>query len=268
MTRDGVAELSALARRSAREAGALVFHGRPDVLSRETKSSPTDVVTEMDKASEDLLRTLILRARPDDGILGEEGGERKGSSGVRWVIDPIDGTTNYLYGLPVWAVSVGVEVDGQTVAGVVEAPAISRSYWAVLGGGAFEEILHPASLEPITPARRLHCSGQELLAHALVSTGFGYSASRRAEQAEDLRRIAPRVRDIRRLGAASLDLAWVAAGYTDAYYETGLHAWDLCAGSLIATEAGAVVWTDPDPTQGLSLASTPGIYEAMRALVR
>ena len=233
----------------------MLVEERPEVLVSDAKSSPTDVVTQMDRASEALLVERILRERPDDGILGEEGGERRGSSGVRWILDPVDGTTNYLYGLPVWAVSVGVEVGGAVVAGVVEAPALDRRYLAARGNGAWEE--HAGRRRSLRP------SACETLSLALVSTGFGYSAERRALQAEDLRHLAPRVRDIRRLGAASLDLAWVGAGYVDAYFETGLQPWDVAAGGIIAQEAGAVVVTRPGAggTDDLTVAAAPGIAD-------
>lgn len=241
----------------ARAGGELALHERPDDLVTDTKSSPTDVVTEMDRATEELLVSRILAQRPDDGILGEEGGERAGSSGIRWVLDPIDGTTNYLYGLPIWAVSVAAECDGVVVAGVVEAPALGRRYLAARGFGAWEE--------RGGQRRRLSASSGTSLAEALVSTGFAYSAERRARQAEDLRGVAPLVRDIRRLGAASIDLAWVGAGYVDAYFESGLHAWDVAAGGLIAEEAGAVVELLPSSLDGgdITLATAPGIHEAL-----
>ena len=136
---DLVDQLMALALDAARAGGDLALHERPDDLITDTKSSPTDVVTEMDRATEELLVAMILDRRPDDGILGEEGGERPGTSGVRWVLDPIDGTTNYLYGLPIWAISVAAECEGVVVAGVVDAPALGRRYFARRGGGAWEE---------------------------------------------------------------------------------------------------------------------------------
>lgn len=251
-------DLLALALEVARAGGEFAFHERPDTLIADTKSSPTDVVTQMDRATESLLVTAILAQRPDDGILGEEGGERIGSSGVRWILDPIDGTTNYLYRLPVWAVSVGVEVDGVVVAGVVEAPALGRRYLARRGAGAWEEV--GSARRPLAAAQ-----GQ-VLAEALVSTGFAYTSERRAQQAEDLRELAPLVRDIRRLGAASIDLAWVGAGYVDAFFESGLHAWDVAAGGLIAAEAGAVVSVLSAPTlEGeITLAAAPGVHDALR----
>ena len=247
------ADLLALAASVARESGRMLVEDRPEVLVSDSKSSPTDVVTQMDRASEALLVEGILRVRPDDGILGEEGGERPGASGIRWILDPVDGTTNYLYGLPIWAVSVGVERDGVIVAGVVEAPALDRRYFASIGGGAWEE--RGGQIRALRP------TGCESLGMALVSTGFGYTAERRARQAEDLRDLAPRVRDIRRLGAASLDLAWVGAGYVDAYFETGLHPWDVAAGGLIAQEAGARVVSRPGPVEDLTVAAAPGIAD-------
>lgn len=252
-----VDELLALALDVARAGGELALHERPVDLITDTKSSPTDVVTEMDRATEELLVTRILARRPDDGILGEEGGERTGTSGVRWVLDPIDGTTNYLYGLPIWAVSVAAEVDGVVVAGVVDAPALGRRYAAARGAGSWED-------GPLG-RRVLQASAGRSLAEALVSTGFAYTSERRAQQAEDLRALAPLVRDIRRLGAASLDLAWVGAGYVDAYFESGLHAWDVAAGGLIAREAGAIVSMLPavSPLGEVTVAATPGVHDAL-----
>lgn len=254
-------ELLALALDAARAGGDLALNHRPVDMATDTKSSPTDVVTEMDKATEELLVTRILSRRPDDGILGEEGGERLGSSGVRWVLDPIDGTTNYLYGLPIWAVSVAAEVDGQVVAGVVEAPALGRRYIASFGGGAWEETA--------AGRRRLSASPCVSLAESLVSTGFAYTSERRAQQAEDLRGLAPLVRDIRRLGAASLDLAWVGAGYVDAFFESGLHAWDVAAGGLVAQEAGAVVTVlrAAESLGDVTVAAAPGVHDALCAIV-
>jgi len=215
----------------ARQLGELAAagrgHGRLAVAS--TKSSPTDVVTAMDTAAERLAADLLRAARPDDGLLGEEGADRPGSSGVRWVVDPIDGTVNYLYGIPAWGVSVAAEASGRIVAGVVHNPVVGETWTAVHGGGAHLD------------GRRIAVSGQDQLAGALVATGFGYQAKRRARQAEVLRRVLPVVRDVRRIGAASLDLCAVACGRVDAFYERGLKPWDLAAGGLVAREAGARV---------------------------
>ena len=223
-------ELLAVARAAAAEAGKLLVEGRPaDLGVAQTKSSPTDVVTEMDTAAEKTIRAAIRRHRPDDGFLGEEGGSEDGASGVRWVIDPIDGTVNYLYGLPAWAVSIGAEVDGVAVAGVVLAPQLGEEYTAVRGGGSF------------LGDRRLRVNEPEALAQSLIATGFGYRAERREVQGRIVAGLLGQVRDIRRGGSAALDLCSVAAGRVDGYYERGTHAWDRSAGALIAEEAGARV---------------------------
>ena len=222
------AELLELAERLAREAGEMLLDGADGLrVDVSTKSSGTDMVSEMDRASEALIVKGILAERPDDAILGEETGGRDGTSGVRWVIDPLDGTTNYLYRHPTWSVSIGVEVDGEAHAGVVAAPGLDEVFSAVRGSGA---TLNGA---PIA------VSDADDLASALVGTGFGYLASRRAAQAAVLPELLPEVRDIRRNGVASLDLCWVACGRLDAYFEAGGQPWDVAAGLLIATEAGA-----------------------------
>lgn len=229
MTSTDPRELLRLATEVAGEAGQLAAKGQEQVGVLDTKSTPTDVVTEMDQASERLIRERIRAARPDDAFLGEEDGSSTGASGVRWIVDPIDGTVNYLYGRHDWAVSIAVEIDGEIVAGVVEAPVRSETYAALRGGGA-------------------SCNGAELhvrpappLELALVATGFGYEATRRAHQAQVLRTVLPRVRDIRRAGSGSLDLCAVALGEVNAYYERGLNLWDWGAAALVAEEAGARV---------------------------
>ena len=223
-------KLAELAREIAEEAGRMLVDGRPGNLGVErTKSSPTDVVTEMDTAAERLIRDRIGAVRPDDGLLGEEGGGQPGTSGVTWVVDPIDGTVNYLYDLPAWSVSIGVEVDGVAVAGAVVAPRLGEVYTAWLGGGAWCNG-KPISARPGTG-----------LAGALVATGFGYQAQRRSRQGEIIAALLPRVRDIRRAGSAALDLCSVACGRVDGYFERGTQVWDRSAGGLIASQAGAVV---------------------------
>lgn len=244
-------ELLELARAAAAEAGKLLVDGRPERLGvAQVKSSPTDVVTEMDTAAERLIRAAIRARRPDDGFLGEEGGAQAGASGVRWVVDPIDGTVNYLYGLPAWAVSIGAEVDGVTVAGVVLAPAMGEEYTAVRGGGAWLD------------GRRLAVSRPESMDRALIATGFGYRAERRAVQGRIAGELLPRVRDIRRGGSAAIDLCAVAAGRVDGYYERGTHSWDRAAGSLVATEAGAVVegFHGAPASEEMVLAAGPGLF--------
>jgi myo-inositol-1(or 4)-monophosphatase len=223
-------ELLDLAVDVAREAGELLLRGRKGTVeAAATKSSPTDVVTALDRASEELVLRRLLSARPGDGVLGEEGADEEGSSGVRWIVDPLDGTVNFLYRMPNWAVSIGAEVDGEVVAGVVHAPALGLTYTATAGGGAEGN------------GMRLHGSAVASLEKALVGTGFGYTVSRREAQVAVLTRVIKRVRDIRRMGSASLDLCAAAAGLLDAYYERGLQPWDHAAGGLIAREAGLIV---------------------------
>lgn len=225
------AELLAVARRAAREAAALVAQRRAAGVSvAATKSSSVDPVTEADRASEELLRRVIGAARPDDAFLGEEGGEHDGaaaSTGVRWVVDPIDGTVNFLYGLPEYAVSVAAEVDGEVEAGVVLNVATGVEYSALRGGGAWRDA-EPLSVRAPAP-----------LEQRLVLTGFSYDAERRVRQAGSVGRLIGRVRDIRRMGSCALDLCHVAEGSADAYVEEGVNLWDHAAGALIAREAGA-----------------------------
>jgi myo-inositol-1(or 4)-monophosphatase len=235
-------DLLELACRVAVAAGRLLIGsgGRPEVVA--TKSSPTDVVTEADRAAEALIRDLIGDARPGDRILGEEGGETGSGSEVRWIVDPLDGTVNYLYGLPDWAVSVAAEVDGAVVAGAVFVPRRNELFSAGLGGGAW---LSSGALdwrgEDTEPPVRLACNTDVPLDRALVATGFGYEAGRRLVQGEVVAGVLPRVRDIRRGGSAAVDLCSVASGSVDAYYERGVNLWDIAAGALIASEAGARV---------------------------
>ena len=221
-------ELRDLAARVASAAAVLVAdRASGDVRVADTKSSSVDVVTEADRASEQLIRDLLLAARPDDSILGEEGEDHVGGSGVTWVVDPIDGTVNFLYGIPEYAVSVAAEVGGRVVAGVVRNVATGVEYAAAEGCGATRDG-RPIGVRPVPP-----------LAERLVLTGFGYRADVRAGQAERVARMLPRVRDIRRMGSCALDLCHVAEGSADGYVEEGPQRWDWSAGSLIATEAGA-----------------------------
>lgn len=232
-------------------------------LQIETKSSSTDMVSEMDKAAERLIVDELLAERPDDGILGEEGSERDPSSGVRWVIDPLDGTTNYLYRHPGFAVSIAAEEAGQAVAGIVIDIAAGDRFRAVLGGGATRN------------DRPIAVSSETDLSRALVATGFGYDANRRRSQAALLAQIVGEIRDIRRMGSAALDLCSVACGRVDAYYELGLAPWDFAAGALIAEEAGASVadlaGTRPSTASGMTaplmVAGPPGLAAALRSLL-
>ena len=223
-------ELLEVAWRAARAAGDLLMAGREQVLSITTKSTLTDVVTQMDTEAEALVVSTILAARPDDGLLGEEGADRLGGTGVRWIVDPLDGTVNYLYGLPSWAVSIAAEVDGLVDVAVVDVPRFAETFVAVRGQGAVR--VAGSVVERILPG------APESLSQALVATGFGYAEARRAAQARALVTVLPAVRDIRRAGAAAVDLCWAAAGRVDCYYERGLNPWDFAAGVLIATESG------------------------------
>ena len=251
------AALLALAVDLARKAGALALSMHSGLGAADTKSSPTDVVTAADRAAETLLVQGIRAARPGDGILGEEGAHDEGTTGLRWVVDPVDGTVNYLYGLPQWAVSIGVELDGVAQAGVVFDPAKDELFTAVRRGGS---ALNGAPLR---------CNPATELSQALVATGFGYDARRRAAQATLLPTVLPAVRDLRRMGAGALDLCAVAAGRVDAYYEQGLSPWDMSAGLLIATEAGARVGglNGADPGFAMVLAAAPEVYDALHDLL-
>ncbi|TSA52713.1 MAG: inositol monophosphatase [Actinobacteria bacterium] len=199
---------------------------RQGLVDVQTKSSATDMVTEFDRASEEMIVKGLQSMRPLDAIVGEEGANHSGTSGITWFIDPIDGTTNFLYDLPNWAVSIGaVDADGP-VAGAVYIPALQEMFTANRGGGAFCNG-SPISCNPITD-----------IASALVCTGFSYAAATRTVQAARVSRLIDKVRDIRRFGAASIDLCFVACGRLDAYFEENLHPWDIAAGDLIAREAG------------------------------
>jgi myo-inositol-1(or 4)-monophosphatase len=223
-----------------------------------TKSTQTDIVTASDLAAEALIRDQLLTARPNDGFLGEENGHTPGQSGVDWIVDPIDGTVNYLYGIRQYAVSIAARIDGVVQAAVVHNPATDETWSAVLGGGAYVN------------DRPIRVSACRQLGMALVGTGFGYRATRRAHQAAALPEIVPAVRDIRRFGSAALDLCWVACARLDGYYERGLKPWDKAAGALVAAEAGAVVTGlgEPDGDAGLLVAATPGIANELWTLLK
>jgi myo-inositol-1(or 4)-monophosphatase len=233
----GTPELLDLAVATAREAGAQlrVAFARTD-LEVSSKSTPTDPVSEADQAAEQLIRERLAAARPGDGILGEEEGDAAGTSGVRWVVDPLDGTVNFLFGIPQWAVSIACEDETGTLAGVVYDPMRDELWTAERDG--------PARCGDTV----LHGSGTSDLGLALFATGFGYDAEMRRIQGAAIARILPEVRDIRRLGSAALDLGWTAAGRYDVFYERGLKAWDLAAGALLCRRAGLeVILLDPAP---------------------
>jgi len=282
----GARELLALAVGVALEAGQLLAskEGRVEVAA--TKSSPTDVVTEMDGRAEELIRARILVARPDDAILGEEGGQVDGAADApaRWVVDPLDGTVNYLYGLHDWAVSIAAEVDwvesGEVgraiVAGAVYVPMRGELFTAVRGEGAWLESTRnsgtpgsqPETGIPDSTFERipLRCRPGVPLDQALIATGFGYRAERRTVQGEVVAALLPRIRDIRRNGVASVDLCALAAGRLDGYYERGLNYWDYAAGALIAEEAGAVVGDSRGgpPSPSMIVAAGPGLFGPLR----
>jgi myo-inositol-1(or 4)-monophosphatase len=282
----GARELLVIAVGAALEAGQLLAskEGRVEVAA--TKSSPTDVVTEMDGRAEELIRARILVARPDDAILGEEGGQVDGvvDAPVRWVVDPLDGTVNYLYGLHDWAVSIAAEaewvgggdVGREIVAGAVYVPTRGELFTAVRGEGAWlessrgtgtsggpgESAIPDSTFERIP----LRCRPGVPLDQALIATGFGYRAERRTVQGEVVAALLPRIRDIRRNGVASADLCAVAAGRLDGYYERGLNYWDYAAGALIAAEAGVVVGDSKGgpPSTSMTVAAGPGLFGPLR----
>ena len=240
------AELLELAKRVGREAGELL-QKRPTTFEVSTKSTAIDVVTQMDSQSETHIVSEILKARPDDGIIGEEGSERTSKSGITWVIDPLDGTVNYLYGLPGWNVSIAAKDSAGVVVGVVVAPTINSTWYASRGGGAF------LNEQPIT------CNDGVELNRALIATGFAYDLDARPAQLAQLSELLNRIRDIRRNGAAAVDLCHVAMGALDGYFEKGLQEWDLAAGGLIASEAGAKVTT----VAGTTIAAAPSLHATL-----
>lgn len=258
-------ELLELARELAARAAASIAASRPTgrVAVTATKTSATDPVTEIDIATERLIRAGILAVRPDDGCVGEEGGAHLGASGVIWVIDPIDGTVNFVYDIPAYAVSIGVQVDGEVVAGVVLNAATGEEFTAAAGRGAW--VRHRPGADPVA-LRVVDC---DELGDALVGTGFGYQAQRRVAQGQAVTALLPAVRDIRRIGSAALDLCNLAAGRLDCYVEQGLHAWDRAAGVLVVREAGGVVTglEAETPDERLVVAAGPVLHPRFRAAV-
>lgn len=250
--------LAELARETAAAAAHLVHTMRDEAVDvAGTKSSATDVVTRADLASEALIRERLLSARPEDGFIGEEGDDVASSSGVTWVVDPIDGTVNYLYGIPQYAVSIAAQVESRTVVGVVRAPVLGQEFWAVRGGGAFEG------------GAALRATDSFDLSAALVATGFGYEARIRQAQARAVATLLPQVRDIRRIGSCALDICAVAQGAVDAYVESGPNLWDHAAASLIAEEAGARFVVESSASgRDLLLCAPRAKFEEFAALVR
>jgi myo-inositol-1(or 4)-monophosphatase len=254
-------ELLELAIEVAHEAGAglredfaRLGEGRLEISA---KSTPTDLVSDADVRTEQLIRQRLTAARPDDAILGEEGDDRPGTTGLRWVVDPLDGTINFLFGIPVWCVTISCEDADGTLAGVVYDPMREETWSATRDGAA------------LLDGTELHGPRTSELAQALVATGFGYDAAVRESQARIAARLLPQVRDVRRLGSAAIDLAWAAAGRYDAYYERGINHWDIAAGALICERAGMVVRELPPapPSKGGILVAAPGIADALVAIV-
>lgn len=257
---DTVTGLLDLAERAARQAGRELMDRYGMATGVGTKSSTTDPVSDADRAAEQVLVSAITGERPEDGLLGEEGADREAVSGLRWVLDPLDGTVNYLYGFPGWCVSVACEdrVDGEWagLVGVIHDPLREETFRATRGGGADLDGV-PLKVNDPVPLRS-----------ALVATGFGYDAEDRRRQAAVVAALLPRVRDIRRAGSAALDLCSLAAGRVDGYYEDTPSRWDWAAGGLIAAEAGAVVSSlyAPDGNAGV-LAAGPALHDPLREAV-
>ena len=252
------ADLLALATDIANEAASVVAkYAAERTFIVETKSTPTDLVTEADRETEALIVRRILSARPNDGLLGEEGANRESTSGIRWVIDPIDGTTNFVYGIPAYSVSIGVERDGQVIAGVVHDVALQQSYTAALGGGAHMN------------GHSIRVSGKTDLSTALMGIGFAYDPARRDAQARFYDRVMIDIRDVRRMGSAALDLCRVACAQLDGYFEFQLNAWDIAAGGIIVREAGGVTTGFHGRTfeEGYVLAATPALAAPMQAVL-
>jgi myo-inositol-1(or 4)-monophosphatase len=248
------AELLELARKVGHDAGALLME-RPPAFEIESKSTAIDIATQMDKKAEKFIMESLLAARPDDGIIGEEGSSVESKSGITWVVDPLDGTVNYFYGLPGWNVSIAAKDKDGSVVGVVTAPTINSTWWATRGGGAFYN------------GHQIHCNDPIAIDRALIATGFQYDVAHRTTQMTDLAKLVPLVRDLRRNGAAAVDLCHVAMGALDGYYEAGLKEWDWAAGGLVATEAGArFVQYGQEPLR-TTLAAGPTLHGHLASLL-
>ena len=244
-----------LAERAARAAGEVLmtYYGEaPEGL--ESKTSATDPVSDADREAERVIRELLTAERPDDGLVGEEGSRIEGG-GRRWIVDPLDGTVNFLYGLRAWGVSIALEDEEGLAVGVVFNPVSGECFAAERGKGA------------TMSGRPIQVTDRRSLDRAMVSTGFSYEAERRAEQAAVLIELLPRIRDLRRAGAAALDLAYVAAGRVDAFYERGLKRWDEAAGLLLVHEAGGVTADLDGEPHGVVAAATPELLEELRPFV-
>lgn len=256
-------ELRAIAERVAEEAAEKIRFKRAELGDiagyTQTKSSPVDPVTIVDTFAEEYIAERLAQLRPEDGLIGEEGSDTTSTSGVTWIIDPIDGTVNFLYGIPQFAVSIAAAINGEVVAGAVINVSTGELYSAASGAGA--------SVRRGEAVTQLRCTSVSQVSLALVATGFGYAAARREKQGQLVAKLLPQVRDIRRMGSAALDLCAVASGQVDAHLEHGLNAWDYAAGGLIAREAGAEVYLPPLSSSGslgeLTFAAAPGIFDEL-----
>ncbi len=248
------AELLELAQKVGHDAGALLMQ-RPPAFEIESKSTAIDIATQMDKKAEKFIVDSLLAARPDDGIIGEEGSAIDSKSGITWVIDPLDGTVNYFYGLPGWNVSIAAKDKDGSIVGVVTAPTINSTWWATRGGGAFYN------------GHQIHCNDPIELDRALIATGFQYDVAHRTSQLADLAKLVPHARDVRRNGAAAVDLCHVAMGALDGYYEAGLKEWDWAAGGLVATEAGAHFAQYGHEPLRTTVAAGPALHRQLTALL-
>ncbi|CAN2191566.1 SuhB Archaeal fructose-1,6-bisphosphatase and related enzymes of inositol monophosphatase family [Candidatus Nanopelagicaceae bacterium] len=245
-------DLLSLAQKVGAEAGALLMD-RPLAFEIESKSTAIDIATQMDIKAEKFIVESLLAARPDDGIIGEEGASIESKSGITWVIDPLDGTVNYFYGLPGWNVSIAAKDSEGVIVGVVTAPTINSTWWATRGGGAFYN------------GHAIKCNDPVELDRALIATGFQYDVAHRVTQLEDFSKLVPIVRDLRRNGAAAVDLCHVAMGALDGYYEAGLKEWDWSAGGLVATEAGATFRQYGQGPMRISMAAGPHLHSQLEA---
>ena len=251
-------ELLLLAESIARKAGTLLTD-RPSKFELDQKSGVFDFATQMDHESEKLIVTEILSARPHDGLIGEEGANQESKSGITWVIDPIDGTVNYLYDIPGWCISIAAKDNDGGLVGVVYSPATQSLWRASRGGGA--------QLNGIP----IKCNDPVALDRALIGTGFAYDIEKRKIQAELIARLLPQIRDLRRLGACAVDICHVASGSLDAYFEAGVNEWDYAAAGLIATEAGAKVSIDKGIWNGeknMVIVAGPTLHAPLSAQIR
>lgn len=256
MSADLNLELVSLAEEVARAAGVLLMQ-RPDSFTFTEKSSAVDFATQMDQQAESLIVKSLLAARPEDGIIAEEGAAQPSKSGITWVIDPLDGTVNYLYGLPGWNISIAAKNQEGVIAGVVFAPTINSLWKATKSGGAYLN------------NKAIKCNDPVNLNLALIATGFSYDLELRKDQGARIQKLIPQIRDLRRNGAAAVDLCYVAMGAVDAYFESSLKEWDFAAGGLIATEAGALISgrTGGAPDGGMVVCAGPSLHAQLLAQI-